>query len=119
MLRINFMDRDKNPRRTMAKLLVDRVIFRELPGWDNPRKLAQHAVATMMRVTESKNLVLAFGAAKWLAEYARQLEMVKPSGAGRDESVEVVAQLRALYKKALPSEAAMDLVEAEEPEGSE
>lgn len=82
-------------------MLKEPMVLRLCPQYSDPRALIQHGVATMARLCESENQGIAMEAAKWVVNFGQNLQAVKRSGPKEDHEV-VVAELRALYAKALP-----------------
>ena len=84
----------------------------------DPRQLLEHGVATIVRVSKSyDNLDLAMEAARWLVDYAKsemQREKLKPG----EEKIQIIAELRGLYQKALqPANTSPLVIETQAEDG--
>jgi hypothetical protein len=89
-------------RQEIARVFTDPVVLRTCS--QDARKLLEHGLATMVRVSQSQDPKYAMEAGRWLVEYAqRALEQQRqpPRPKPVDERVEIIAELRGLYAKAL------------------
>ena len=86
--------------RLMGENWVERCLV-----FENVRALIEHAIAVVIRITQGENMTLAFEGAKWLAGYAKGLEGARVNGGVKVESERsvLVAELREIYKQALPA----------------
>jgi hypothetical protein len=86
-------------------------------GVKDPRQLLEHGVATIVRVSQSHDLDLAMEAARWLVDYAKsemQREKLKPG----EEKIQIIAELRGLYQKALqPANTSPLVIESQAEDG--
>lgn len=101
----------------VQRLVAEDVQLRIFPDATNPAKLRQHAVATMVRLTQSTDEVIAMRASDWLATFAEKVEALTLTSAPQSELFRDLGQL---YRKALaaPQPAIVETVveEAAEPE---
>jgi hypothetical protein len=87
-------------RAEIRRLLRDPVILDTCPQMDDPRALREHAVASIIRLTNHSDGVIAAHAAEWLIHFANQLAV---AGAPQPttEREQLINELRGLYRKAL------------------
>jgi hypothetical protein len=79
----------------IERIRKEPIILEQFPDATNPHALRAHAVATMARITQSSDPIIAMRAADWLREYADKLDSI-PSTPNN-----LIADLRSLYQKAL------------------
>lgn len=108
------------PRAELARLLAEPMVLRVCPHYENPKALLMHGVGTMVRLCESENQQIAQSSAQWVVAYAQNLLSAKRQD-GKQNHELVIAELRALYAKALPKNQAQQppeplIVEATEDE---
>jgi hypothetical protein len=102
----------------VSRLLAEDIQLRIFPDAENPAKLRAHAVATMVRLSQSADEVIAMRASDWLTSYAEKREAIALPG--DTPRAELFHDLSQLYRKALsaPQPAIVEAVaeEAAEPE---
>ena len=109
--------RKKNIARDLERVFGTPVVLESCAPVRDPRKLLEHGLVTMVRVSQSPDLEYAMQAGRWLVDYAtrileRQGQQQKPKA---DERVQIIAELKGLYAKALNpnplvSDATIDLI---------
>jgi hypothetical protein len=84
----------------IERIRKEPIILEQFPDATNPHALRAHAVATMARLTQHVDPIIAMRAADWIREYADKLEQ-SPMAAAAGGNAQLVADLRGLYQKAL------------------
>lgn len=91
---------EMNARAELARIFGQRTILGKLPGYKNAEGLLEHGLQTMVRISQCGKTELELTAGKWLVEYATALIKSRPKS---EQGVEIIANLRGLYQKALNS----------------
>lgn len=101
-------------RAELARLLKEPMVLRLCPQCKDPKALIEHGVATFVRLCESEDQHIAMEAAKWIVQFGQALEGMR-RGTKKEDHELVIAELRALYAKALPKSQTAPAAEQQEP----
>lgn len=88
--------------RLLAEPMLQPVVLAAFAEAFDSRRLREHAVGVMVRLTSHSDPQVQFHAANWVYDYARQLEEEKKSRKPLDTRESILANLRGLYSKSLP-----------------
>ena len=98
--------KSKAVQEELAKLLAEPmlqpIVLAAFAEAFDSRRLREHAVGVMVRLSTHSDPMVQMHAANWVYEYARQLEEEKKAKPKQETRDEILASLRGLYAKSLP-----------------
>ena len=90
----------------VERLRKEPIVLECFPDANNPHALRAHVLATMTRLTQYPDPLIAMQAAAWLSQYIDKMEST-PAAAGNGQ---LIADLRGLYQKALKAAPLLETV---------
>ena len=88
--------------RLMAEPMIQPLLLSSFPEYEDTRKLREHAVGIMVKLTSHDDPVVQMHAAIWLFDYSKILDAEKrPKPKQVESRAEILASLRATYARNL------------------
>lgn len=112
MKRVAGKRKQDEARVEIARIFRESLRLESLPEYRNGERLLEHALAGIVRLTQSEVATVALAACEWLIGYSNTLRAQDKAG-----EADVIGELRALYRKALPESSEGLVEEVQEPEG--
>jgi hypothetical protein len=91
--------------RLMKEPLLSPLLLFPFPEYQDAARLREHAVATMFRLTNHEDPVVAMHAAIWVFDYSKALDEQRKPKVKVESRAEILASLRATYARNLARQA--------------
>jgi len=101
--------------RLLAEPMLAPIVLAAFAEAFDARRLREHAVGVMVRLTSHSDPLVQLHAANWIYDYARQLDDERKSKP-KDTRESILQSLRGIYAKSLPRPELIVEAEAESPE---
>jgi len=88
--------------RLLAEPMLQPIVLAAFAEAYDSRRLREHAVGVMVRLTTHSDPLVQMHAANWIYDYARQLDEERKSKAPKETKESILANLRGIYAKSLP-----------------
>ncbi len=88
--------------RLLAEPMLQPIVLAAFAEAYDSRRLREHAVGVMVRLTTHSDPLVQMHAANWIYDYARQLEDERKSKPVKETRESILANLRGIYSKSLP-----------------
>ena len=88
--------------RLLAEPMLQPIVLAAFAEAYDARRLREHAVGVMVRLTSNSDPLVQMNAANWIHDYARQLEDERKSKPAKETRESILATLRGIYSKSLP-----------------
>jgi hypothetical protein len=91
--------------RLLAEPMLQPLLLQSFPEFEDTRRLREHAVAIMFKLTNHEDPVVAMHAAIWVFDYSKALDEQRKPKVKVESRAEILASLRATYARNLAKQA--------------